>query len=386
MDVTRKLFIALFALLVAAVAAAQDVSVRDDHPGEYTVVRGDTLWDISARFLEHPWQWPAIWHVNPQIENPHLIYPGDVVSLRYIDGEPRLMVNDGQRVVRLSPDTRRTDQSAIPPIPLSAIQPFITNTWVADEAEFDAMAYVIQNYEQRINAMQGVNTYVRGISGNVGDEVVVLRPANEYWDVTGRKDAYRHLKRVNPQRFGEFVPLEERTPLYGGEFVAYELWEVARGTLVKQGDPAIIRVDSGRTEVWEGDRVVPAREAVYDDPFLPRAMDSVPEGLEVVALQQNRYGAGHYQIVTINAGARQGIETGHVFSAFRPGEHYHDDVKYPKGTFRAYKDEADVVLPDEFDGHIMVFRVFDDISFAMVMGGNRAVLEHDILKHPSEVL
>ena len=85
------------AIMLTGVALAQDVSVRSDHPDEYVVVKGDTLWDISGRFLDKPWQWPAIWHANPQIENPHLIYPGDVVSLVYIDGVPQLRLNRSGR-------------------------------------------------------------------------------------------------------------------------------------------------------------------------------------------------------------------------------------------------------------------------------------------------
>ena len=111
--VIRKFIYLILATMLAGAVMAQDVSVRTDHPDEYVVVRGDTLWDISARFLDHPWQWPAIWHANQQIQNPHLIYPGDRISLVYIDGSPRLVVNGGKQTVRLSPDIRATDREAI---------------------------------------------------------------------------------------------------------------------------------------------------------------------------------------------------------------------------------------------------------------------------------
>jgi hypothetical protein len=117
-------------------------------------------------------------------------------------------------------------------------------------------------------------------------------------------------------------------------------------------------------------------------------MDPVMDGLEVIALTQTTYGAGHYQIIAINAGANQGIETGHVFSAFRPGKQIRDEVKYPKGSMADAKtwDGDKVTLPDQFSAHILIFRVFDEISYAMIMDGDRPVRERDVLKHPDEVL
>src|SRR5210317_306970 len=125
--VMKKIFHLILVAMLAGSAMAQDVSVRADHPDEYVVVKGDTLWDISGKFLEQPWQWPAIWHANPQIENPHLIYPGDRISLVYIDGQPRLVVNGGKQTKRLSPGIRKEPREPIPPIEWAAIEKFVTN-------------------------------------------------------------------------------------------------------------------------------------------------------------------------------------------------------------------------------------------------------------------
>src|SRR5210317_910338 len=133
--VIKKIFHLILVAMLAGSAMAQDVSVRPDHPDEYVVVEGDTLWDISGRFLEHPWQWPAIWHANKQIENPHLIYPGDVISLVYIDGQPRLVVNGDKRTVRLSPGKRELQREPIPPIEWDAIKSFINNARVLPPEE-----------------------------------------------------------------------------------------------------------------------------------------------------------------------------------------------------------------------------------------------------------
>jgi hypothetical protein len=181
--VIRRLIYSTFAaLLFIGVAVAQDVSVRSDHPDEYVVVKGDTLWDISGRFLEKPWQWPAIWHVNPQIENPHLIYPGDVISLVYIDGSPQLRLRrGGSDVVKLSPSIRVTDrEDAIPTVPFDFIKPFIRNIRVLPPEEFEGLPYIVANEEDRMMATITDRTYARGLDAQVGDELVVARLINIY--------------------------------------------------------------------------------------------------------------------------------------------------------------------------------------------------------------
>ncbi len=129
----RKLILIAFTALLTGVVMAQDVSIRSDHPDEYVVVRGDTLWDISGRFLDKPWQWPSIWHANPQIANPHLIYPGDTLSLVYIDGVPQLRLRRGN-TIKLSPTARVVDREPINAIPFDTIKPFIRNIRVLSPA------------------------------------------------------------------------------------------------------------------------------------------------------------------------------------------------------------------------------------------------------------
>jgi hypothetical protein len=166
------------AIMLTGVALAQDVAVRSDHPDEYVVVKGDTLWDISGRFLDKPWQWPAIWHANPQIENPHLIYPGDVISLVYIDGVPQLRLSrGGADTVKLSPSIRIVDRDdAIQAIPFESIEPFVRDLRVLSPSEFEGLPYVIANQEDRMNATYSDTTYVRGLEGaRVGEEYVVGR-------------------------------------------------------------------------------------------------------------------------------------------------------------------------------------------------------------------
>jgi len=378
--------------MLVSVALAQDVSVRSDHPDEYVVVKGDTLWDISGKFLEKPWQWPSIWQANPQVENPHLIYPGDRLSLVYIDGQPRLMINGGKRTVKLSPGVRELPREAIPPIPWNSIDHFITNVRVVLPGVYGELPYVVANESSRHNATKTDLTYVRGIDGRVGEEFAIVRLRNIYYDEYGK------MKRAKNHPYPTHLSgdLEYPDDIWSGPLdwrkmnppvLGYEYWDIGVGRLVKTGDPAVLAVQGGRTEVKEGDFILPIDDYVYPENFYPHAMNPMLEGIEVVALTQSKYGSGHLQIVAINAGEIQGVEQGHVFSAFRPGPRVRDEVKYPIGSWEDAKTWDDkVTLPDQFSAHILIFRVFDNVSYALIMDGERPVRKLDVLKHPDEIL
>jgi len=391
--VIKKIFHLILVAMLAGAAMAQDVSVRTDHPDEYVVVKGDTLWDISGKFLQHPWQWPAIWYANPQIENPHLIYPRDRISLVYIDGKPRLVVNGNRPTVRMSPGIREIHRQAIPPINWGAIKHFVVNARVLAPGSFSDLPYVVANESSRQTATVKDLTYVRGIDGRVGKEYAIVRMRHIYYDDNGV------MKRGTHHRYAEHLRIEQEYPdniwdatlswrRKNPDVLGYEFWDIAVGRLVKQGDPATLEIQSGRTEVKKGDFILPVDEYVHDPQLVPHAMQPIPEGLEVIALTQTSYGSGHYQIVAINAGENQGIEVGHVFSAFRPGKRIQDEVKYPTGSWAANKTLSGdkVTLPDQFRAHILVFRVFDEVSYAMIMDGDRPVRERDKLKHPDETI
>jgi hypothetical protein len=393
--VKRILICLILATILGGAAVAQEVAVRDDRPDEYIVVEGDTLWDISGRFLDKPWQWPAIWHANQQIENPHLIYPGDKLRLVYVDGQPRLMVDRGKPTVRLSPETRVTTRQPIPPVDHDRIQGLITNfRHVESQEALDALPYVVANAEQRTNAGLRDNTYVRNLDGEVGEFFAVMRLGNIYYRKKGE------IRRAIEPGYGLHAPVREEwhstwyeraanlNPQNYGDIVGFELFQVAEGMLAKQGDPAILTIGSSKFEVKEGDFVMPLTDEGYVDRYYPRAMDSVPEGMRVLGVQGDNRFVGHLKMVSISGGARQGVEPGHVFSAFRPGETIRDEVKYPRGSLAdaaTWKDDK-VTLPDEMSAYIMVFRVFDEVSYALSIDGPRPVKEFDILKHPDETL
>ena len=382
----RKLIYIAFTALLTGVVMAQDVSIRSDHPDEYVVVKGDTLWDISGRFLDKPWQWPSIWHANPQIANPHLIYPGDVVSLVYIDGVPQLRLRRGD-TVKLGPSVRVVDRDdPINAVSFESIRPFIRNIRVLSPGAFEALPYILANTEDRMSATFGDNTYSRGLDGQVGEEYVVARLTNIY-DAVGDPP---EIRRVNPQEHWKQAPkvwdrnesLWDTTHPWNHKAknpVGYEMTEVSRVRVSQAGEISVLEIIRDRTEVKPGDFILPVSDMGYESTFFPRAMDSTPDGLRVLATSGTKVGAGTFQIVSINGGNRQGLQSGHVFSAFRQGEEVRDSTGYRYGSFSK---DAKVRLPEVFDGHVMVFRTFDAISYGIVMSGSRVVREFDHLRHP----
>ena len=388
--IRRLIYLTFAALLLAGVTFAQDVSVRSDHPDEYVVVKGDTLWDISARFLDKPWQWPAIWHANPQIENPHLIYPGDVISLVYVDGVPQLRLRRGG-TAKLSPSVRVSDRDdAIAPIPFDSIAPFVRNLRVLSPEEFAGLPYIVANEDQRLNSTHSDITYARGLDAAAGEEFVVARLSNIY-DRFGKPP---EIRRILPKQHWRQVPNVwdrdedpyntvspwNRRPKNP---VGYELVEVSRVRVTQAGEISVLDIIRDRTEVKPGDFILPDNDPGYESQFFPRAMDSVPDGLRILGTSGQRSGVGIYQIVSINGGASQGLEPGHVFAAFGKGAKVDDRTGYRWGSFSR---ESEVRLPDVYDGLVMVFRTFDEISYGMVMSGARVVEEYDMLRHPEERL
>lgn len=396
----KRIVILTAIVLAAFTVQAQDVELREDHPREYVVQEGDTLWDIAGRFLTRPWQWPAIWDANPQIDNPHEIYPGDVISLVFVGGEPRLRVDDSVR--RLSPDVRREPiDGPISTIPLDAVETFLHAPRVVSAEEFEQLPYVIANNEQHLLAGPGDRTYVRGLEGaSVGEEVVLARINYMFEDRSVNPNSDVRIKKKLIQRDGSTVRSDLRPASalwkstigqmdrYNYPIIGYELWETARGRVVKTGDPAVVEILTGRRETMEGDFALPVRDHVYDPTFHPRAMDDIPDDGRVIAITGSDFGAGHYQVVAINLGTANGIEAGHTFSAFRPGETIRDE-RYPLMSRAAFREPEKryVDLPDEFAGRIMVFRPFEHVSYAIVLeGSGNTVQVDDVLAHPDRSL
>lgn len=398
-----KIILAItLAVLMVGVVAAQEVSLRSDHPDRYVVVKGDTLWGISGRFLDKPWQWPAIWQANPQIENPHLIYPGDVVSLVYVDGVPQLRLSRGGAdddqdqgrasapgTVRLSPQVRVVGAGdPINAIPLEAIEPFLRDVRLLSPAEFAGLPYIVANEEEHISGTVTDTTYARGLNAEVGTEWAVVRLHSIYDRV--KEDG--PIRRVLPKENWKQVPniQNENVTLWNETLpgdrrpkhpVSYEMVEVCRVRVTQSGEISVLTVIEDRTSVRVGDFILPVDTMGYDATFFPHAMSNMPSNLEILATKDSLYGVAENQIVSLNGGSAQGLEPGQVFSVYRPGPEVKDRTGYRYGSFAK---ASKVELPADYHALVMVFRTFENISYAMVMSGAKAVRPFDQLRPPSE--
>jgi len=316
------------------------VPLASGHPDEYVVKVGDTLWDIAGTFLKDPWFWPEIWYVNPDIENPHLIYPGDVLGLVYIDGRPRITNLRGS-AYRLSPQARVTPLTeAINSIPYEAVAAFLSSGVILEKDEADSLPYLLDTRGEHLIAAAGNEIYVRGITA----------------DVPGT--------RFNVVHIGD--PLTDPDD---GRLIGYQGLVVGDGTLRRGGDPATVALTDTNREAVRGDRLIPE---TADMPlnFFPGAPGSVVDG-RIVSVVDGVTQIGQYQVVVINRGSSHGLAVGNVLSVFRSGEEVRDLVKGGK-----------VKLPDEQAGTIMVFKIYDRISYGLVMEATQALHVLDAVRNP----
>jgi len=342
MSILKSLLLAL--AFLATVTYAAPVTLKAGHPDHYVVVKGDTLWDISARFLNSPWLWPEVWYVNPQIENPHLIYPGDTISLVYVDGKPQLRLQRGKGTFKLSPRVRvkRLDK-AIPTIPIDAIRQFLTQPLVADETTLKNAAYVVSSADEHLIVGAGDRIYVRGIKAEQGNRYHIFRTGNAYKD---------------PQT---------------GEILGYEALYLGSAGSEKFGDPSTLKLTHTTREINIGDRVMPmTREDVYAY-FTPHSADHAINGT-IISVVDGVSQIGQYQVVVLNRGAREGVDVGTVFEIYQTGDIIKDQVSKERN--------AAVKLPDEKAGILMVFRTFQKVSFALIMKATSALHVGDRIRTP----
>lgn len=325
--------------------------LRPGHPETYVVVETDTLWDISSRFLVEPWFWPELWRVNPEIENPHLIYPGDILHLIWIDGVPQLTLERGLagRTVRMTPDgvvslrprIRETPiLSAIPAISLDAIRPFLVRNRVVKPGVLEDAAYVIQGEGRRIILGAGDRLYARGAIPPEPTLAIVRRgPAYEDPDT-------RELLGIEATDIG-----------------------IGRVTAVKR-DIATLLVSSSRQEIRIGDRLLPTEERRVDSTFYPSAPKTEVKG-QIIAVFGGVKHVGDHDVVVINRGEREGMETGHVLAIYRRGDLALDRER-----------NEYVRLPSERAGILMVFRAFRKMSYALVLQTDIPLSVTDEVRNP----
>ena len=348
----RKALLGLISFMLMAVcvhaANLEDESpLRLDHPDRYVVVKGDTLWDISETFLRTPWLWPEIWHVNPQIANPHLIYPGDVISLIYVDGKPRLTLERGlgERTVKLSPETRIEPlDTVIPAIPLDVISPFLKRSRVTDQKTLDEAAYVISGHEGRIAT--GAGDLLYGRDGTVGE----LAQFSTY---------------------GAYHPGQAYVDPDTKELLGIEALEVAVGKVIaKDDDISTIRLVSSEREVVPEDRLLPSEEEKVIPTFFPSSPENEITG-KIISVLGGVTQLGPYDVVAINLGERESIDVGNIMAIYHDSGMVKDRVKNEM-----------VQLPPERAGILMVFRTFEKMSYALVLKAQRPLSIGDELRNP----
>lgn len=339
-----RLFLVLFSCcLLSLPAISAENPLRPGHPQKYTVVKGDTLWDIAARFLRSPWRWPDIWYVNPQVANPHLIYPGDVLELVYLNGKPQLRLSRGPRNVKLSPGVRSTPwDGAIPTIPMDAIAPFLSRPYVLEAGQAEAAPYIVSFADEHIIGGAGVRAYVRSIEES-GGKYHVVRPG----------DAYRDADT--------------------DEVLGYEAAYVGAVEVTRPGDPATVFFNNSHLESIIGDRLIPVGDDRIWANFTPMPPDFAIQG-SIISVLNGVSQIGQYNVVVIDRGTREGLQPGHVLRVDRRGETIRDVVT---------PDSRDTVkLPDEEAGTLMIFRTFERVSFGLVLDATRAIHVLDRVRKP----
>lgn len=351
--VRHGLLAALLVFTVSGTAATDDLSqyLRADHPDVYTVVKGDTLWDISGRFLERPWLWPEVWRINPQIENPHLIYPGDRIALVWVDGQPQLRLERGDagRTYRVSPSEsdrlepriRATPlETAIPAIRLDAIQGFLVQNRVVAPGMLDASPYVVQGESERIVLGAGDRLYVRG-----------HLPDSETFNIVRKGPLY-----VDPET---------------NEVLGREATYIGLGQAVSQEqDIATMLVSSTREEVQIGDRILPTEERRLESTFFPSGPSEQIDG-QIISVFGGVTQVGQFDVVVINRGEREGLIPGNVLAIYKRGALARDRIA--KETIR---------LPSERAGLLMVFRTFEKLSYGLVLETERPLAVLDQARNP----
>ncbi|MGB9109253.1 MAG: LysM peptidoglycan-binding domain-containing protein [Telluria sp.] len=348
--------------LAAPGAAGPHCSFRPNAPDQHVVVKRDTLWDISATFLEHPWCWPEVWGMNrEEIRNPHWIYPGQIIYFDRAHGRLTLTrpgggAGDGDAglppVTKLSPQVRTEELAgdAIPSIPSSAIEPFLTQPLVIEPHELDAAPRIAATPETRVYLAEGDRIYVRGPL-NGATNFQVFRPGKEL---------------VDPDT---------------GKVVAHEAAYVGAAKLVvaaKSGvDVHTFTVTRSVQEMGVGDRLLPTPPMPLRN-YVPH-VPARPGAARVMAMATESNYAAQSQVVTVNRGALDGLDVGAVLQLYHLGKSIPDPGGRP-GIFGLGK--SMMQMPDEQYGELFIFRVFGHVSYGLVMQVTLPVEIGDVAKSP----
>lgn len=349
---------------LAPISDQPDSVIVPDFPERHVVIKGDTLWDISKKFLNDPWLWPSVWHINPKIRNPHLIYPGDVIVMYIVNGKPYITL-DGQagiqpaevekkkivkpalKVVKLSPATRSSKlNKSISTIPMNVIRPFLESPRVITEEQIEASPYIVSSYEEHLISGTGNRIYVRNITKPLTDYNIV-RPGREY---------------IDPE---------------SGDVLGYEAIYAGDARFIKAGkdedQPATLVITKAMREVLNNDILLAQEQKEQIFQFTPRAPEEKVNG-QIMSVFNGVSQIGQYMIVVLNRGESDGLAPGHVLAIMAKGQEVNDSKRF--FLFNS------VELPDERAGVMMVFKTYKKISYALVMDAYRAMHVNDRFQNP----
>jgi len=334
----------LLGLLSVAPAQAANIILRSDAPDHYVVVPGDTLWGIASRFLKDPWRWPEIWGFNrEQVKNPHKIYPGDIVILDKTSHGSRLRLAEdrgGLKTVKLSPQIR-TEQSstaAIPSIPASAIEPFLSQPLVIEKDGLINAPYILGSSENRVILSAGNIVYVSGLPEDKGSAWQIFRPGKALKD-----------------------------PDNEDQILGYEATYLGNVKASAFADISTVTITRASEEILKGDRLVPSPDTIFNN-YVPHAPDSAISG-RIISVYGGVTEIGKGAIITLNKGELDGLEMGHVLAIYR------------KSQTKNLEEET-VQLPDERTGLVFVFRVFEKLAYALVVQSTQSIKILDAVKTP----
>lgn len=362
-------------------AVAEDVQLQENHPDRYTVIKGDTLWGISGKFLKDPWLWPKVWKMNrAEIKNPHRIYPGDVIVLDVSSGSPELRVL--HETVTLEPGIRveELEKAAIPTISLYVISPFLSQPLVIENDELNEAPIIIGGPENRLVLSPGVKVYANKIEEDKG----------AFWQI------YRNGKVL--------------TDAVTKEVLGTEAFYLGDARVLNYGEPASVEVVRAKEEIFKGDKLIPAPEESTAS-FVPRAPDDEISG-SIISIYAGVGESGTNSIVTIDRGSNDGLEAGHVLAIYRKGKFVRNQIsvkgkqlphRWEKDKSLPYNweeseknqsapekksegpevtDPAITKLPNERVGLVMIFRTFDRVSYGLVMQASEPINVLDLVQTP----
>lgn len=342
--VFRLKLLALILILIPWISAyaADAPELRPDYPERYTVKDGDTLWGIAQTFLKNPWRWPQIWQSNEQIQNPHLIYPGDALVMTFVDGSPQLKLLRSKQLATLSPrvyaEPRRV---AIPTIPPSAIQAFLSSPLVVDKNELDSAGYVAVGLDSAIVLGKFSEFYGRGLPSEEVEFYRIFRPGKPF---------------IEPET---------------NELLGVEAQHIGDARMLKPGETAKMEIVRSYIEITPGDRMLPAPKEVGLPYYAPAAPDNADLRGFILRVPEGVAEAGPYSVVVISLGERENMAPGHVLRILYNAPRERDPVTREFFT-----------PPEDSSGLLMVFRTFEKVSYALVLQATRAIHVLDAVVSP----